>query len=90
MILQLRKTLYKKITSDNDTLLEAPNHMLSNNFCITQVRIGTFWEIWHIQIQIYNKTSIDPKYGVFYLKNKVSVPHQSLLVQLSLRVTPPL
>ena len=68
---------------------EAPNPILSNYFCITQVYIGTFWEIWRIQIQIYNKTSIEPKYGVFYLKNEVSVPHQSLLVQLSWRVTPP-
>ena len=36
-----------------------------------------------IQIQIYPKTSIEPKYGYFYLKNKVSVSFQSLLVQPS-------
>ena len=39
-----------------------------------------------IQIQIYTQTSIEPKYGAFYLKNKVSVPLQSLIVQLSCRV----
>ena len=26
---------------------------------------GTFWEIRHIQIQIYPQTSIEPKYGAF-------------------------
>ena len=57
--------------------------------CKTYLR-GNFWEIQGIQIQIYPQNSIEPKYGAFYLKNKVSVPLQSLLVQLSLRVTPPI
>ena len=48
-----------------------------------------FLEIWRIQIQIYPQTPIEPKYGAFYLKNKVGVPFQSLLVQLRWRVTPP-
>ena len=51
---------------------------------------GTFWKIWHIQIQIYPQTYIEPKYGAFYLKNKVSVHGLVLLVQLSWRVAPPL
>ena len=44
---------------------------------------GTFWEIWHIQSQIYPQTYIEPKYGELYLKNKVSVIGLVLLVQLS-------
>ena len=51
--------------------------------------IGTFWTIWHIQIQIYPQTSIDPKDGALYLKNKVSTHGLVLLVQLSQRVAPP-
>ena len=33
---------------------------------------STFWEIQHIQVQIYPQTYIATKYGVFYLKNEVS------------------
>ena len=39
--------------------------------------------------QILWGSSIGPKYGAFYLKNKVSVLLQSLLVLLSWLVTPP-
>ena len=48
-----------------------------------------FWKIQHIQIQIYPQTYIEPKYGAFYLKNKVSAYGLVLLVQLSLKVAPP-
>ena len=41
--------------------------VLSNYFCTTQILCSTFWEIWCIQIQIYPQTSIEPKYGAFYL-----------------------
>ena len=44
---------------------------------------GTFWKIRHIQIKIYPKTYIEPKYGAVYLKNKVSAHVLVLLVQLS-------
>ena len=44
---------------------------------------GTFWKIWHIQIQIYPQTYIEPKYGEFYLKNEVSAHGLVSLVQLS-------
>ena len=44
---------------------------------------GTFWEIRRIQIQIYPQTSIEPKYGAFYLKDEVSAHGLVLLVQLS-------
>ena len=44
---------------------------------------GTFGEIWRIQIQMYPQTSIEPKYGAFNLKNKVSAHGLVLLVQLS-------
>ena len=49
----------------------------------TQVLGGTFGEIWRIQIQIYPQASIEPRYGAFYLTNKVSVHELGLLVQLS-------
>ena len=43
--------------------------------------LGTFWKIWHIQIEIfwriqikiYPQTSIQLKYGAFFLNNKNSV-----------------
>ena len=38
---------------------------------------GIFWEIRRIQIQLYPQTSIEPKYGAFYLKKEVSVPLHS-------------
>ena len=56
--------------------------MLSNYFGKTQVLRGTFGEIWRIQIQIYHETSIEPKYGAFYMKNEVSAHGLGLLVQL--------
>ena len=34
---------------------------------------GTFWRIRCIQIRIYTKTSVEPKYWEFYSKNKVRV-----------------
>ena len=42
---------------------------------------GAFWKIQLIQIQIYPKTSIEAKYGAFYLRNKVSANGLVLLVQ---------
>ena len=48
-----------------------------------------FGEIWRIQMQMYPQTAIEPKYGEFYLKNKVSAHGLVLLVQLSWRVAPP-
>ena len=56
---------------------------------IYKVLTGTFLEICHIQIQIYPQTYIEPKYGAFYLKNKVSAHGLVLMVQLSRRVAPP-
>ena len=49
----------------------------------------TFWKILQIQIEVYPKTSIEPKYGTFYLNNEVKVHGIVLLVQLSWRVTSP-
>ena len=43
----------------------------------------TFWEIWHIQIQMYHQTFFEPKYRAFNLKNKVSAHGLGLIVQLS-------
>ena len=51
---------------------------------------GTFWKIWRTQNKVFPQTYIEPEYGAFYWKNKVSVPLQSLQVQLSLRETSPL
>ena len=62
---------------------EAPRSILSNYFGKKQVLRGTFGEIWRIQIQIYPQTSIEPRYGAFYLTNEVSVHGLGLLVQLS-------
>ena len=62
---------------------EATRSMLSNYSGKIQVLRGNFGEIWRIQIQIYPQTSIEPKYGEFYLKNKVSAHELVLLVQLS-------
>ena len=45
--------------------------------------------MWHIEIQMYPQTYIEPKYGAFYLKNEVSAHELVLLVQLSWRVAPP-
>ena len=61
---------------------EALKPMLSNYFCTIQILRGPYLEIWRTQIQIYTQNSIQPKYGAFYLKYKVSVLLQSLLVQL--------
>ena len=44
---------------------------------------GTFWKIQRIQIQIYPKTSIEPKNGEFYMKSDVSAHELVLLVLLS-------
>ena len=44
---------------------------------------STFWNIQHLQIQISPQAYIEPKYGAFYLKNKVSAHGLVLLVQLS-------
>ena len=69
---------------------EAPRSTLSNYFSKKQVLIGTFWEIWRIQIQMYLKTYVELKYGAGYLKNEVSAHRLGLVVQLSWRVAPPL
>jgi hypothetical protein len=57
--------------------------MLSNFFGKIQVLRDNVEKIWRIQIQIYPQTSIEPKYGEFYLKNKASAHGLVLLVQLS-------
>ena len=57
--------------------------MLSNYFCTKQLLKGTFWKIRLIQIQIYPQTSIEPKYGAFYLNKEVRVHGLVLLVKLS-------
>ena len=51
---------------------EAPRSMMSKYFGKIQVLRDNFGEIWRIQIQMYPQTSIEPKYGAFNLKNKVS------------------
>ena len=62
---------------------EAPRSMLSNYFGKIQVLRDNFGEIWRIKIHMYPQTSIEPKYGEFYLKNEVSAHGLVLLVQLS-------
>ena len=62
---------------------EAPRSMLSNYFDRIQVLRDNFGDTWRIQIQMYPQNSIEPKYGEFYLKNKVSAHGLVLLVQLS-------
>ena len=74
-----KNTLHPKITY----CCEALKTMLSNYLLTTQVLRGTFFKICRIQIKTYTLTSIKPKYGAFYLRIQVSVPLQSLLVQLS-------
>ena len=89
MIQQLRKnSLHKTLNPKMIHCCEVLITMLSNYFFTTQVFRGTFGQMWCIQISIYTQTSNEPKYGEFYLKNEVSVPLQSWLVQLSWRVTP--
>ena len=64
---------------------EAPRTMLSNYFgekYVLRLR-GTVGDIWRIQIQMYPQTSIEPKYGAFNLKNKVSAHGLGLIIQLS-------
>ena len=51
---------------------EAPISMLSNYFGKKQVLRGIFRAIWCIQTQMYAQNSFEPKYGAFYLKNKLS------------------
>ena len=62
---------------------EAPMSMLSNYFGKKQILIGTFGAIWRIQTQIYPLNSFEPKYGAFYLKNKLSACGLVLQFQLS-------
>ena len=50
---------------------------------------GTFWKIRRLQIQICPQTSIEPKYGAFYMKDEVSAHGLVLLVQMRWRVAPP-
>ena len=57
--------------------------MLSNFFGEIQVLKGTVGAIWRIQTQKYTKTSVEPKYCEFYLKNKVSAHELVLVFQLS-------
>ena len=83
MIEQLRIILLKTLHPKMLHCCEAPRSMLSNYFGKKQVLRGTFGEIWRIQIQIYPQTSIEPRYGAFYLTNEVSVHGLGLLVQLS-------
>ena len=62
---------------------EAPRSMLSNYFGKKPVLRGTFGEIRRIQIQIYPQNYVEPKYGEFNLKNKVSAHGLGLVVKLS-------
>ena len=50
-----------------------------------KVLMCTFREMWCIQIQMYPKTFIEPKYGAFNLRNKVSSHGLGLLLQLCWR-----
>ena len=52
-------TLHPKMTPSG----EAHKPMLSTFLCTTQVLRGPFWDIWHIKIQKYTQTSIEPKVG---------------------------
>ena len=40
--------------------------------CENLAKKGPFWKIQHLQIKIYPKISIEPKYDDFYSNNKVS------------------
>ena len=51
---------------------EAPISTLSNYFGEKQVLRGIFGAICCIQTQMYPQNSFEPKYGAFYLKNKLS------------------
>ena len=83
MIEHLKINLLKTLNPQITHCCEAPRSMLCNYFGKIQALRDNFWEIWHIQIQMYPQTSIEPKYGEFYLKNQVSVHGLVLLVQLS-------
>ena len=83
MIEKLKVILFENFESAKTHCCEAPRSMLSNYFGKKQVLRGTFGEIWRIQIQIYPQTSVEPRYGVFYLTNEVSAHGLGLLVQLS-------
>ena len=63
--------------------------LLSNYFGKKQVVRGTFGASWRIQNQVYPQTSFEPKYGAFYLKNKISAHGLVLLFRMSWRVAPP-
>ena len=58
-------------------------------YCGQKATQRYIWKIRRIQIQIYPLTSIDPKYSVFYLTNKVMVHGLVLLVQLTWEVASP-
>ena len=59
---------------------EAHIAMLSNNFGKKKALRGAFWRI---QTQMYPQNSFEPKYGAFYLKNKLSAHGLVLQFQLS-------
>ena len=88
MIKQLKKLYFIILNPQIPHCCEAPRSMLSNYFGKKQVLVGTFGGIWRIQVQIYPQTSIEPKYGSFYLKDEVSAHGLVLFVQLSSRVAP--
>ena len=83
MIEQLKIIFFENFESAITHCCKAPRSMLSIYFGKKQVLRGTFGEIWRIQIQIYPQTSIEPRYGGFYLTNEVSAHGLGLLVQLS-------
>ena len=68
---------------------EAPKSMLSNYFCPKIVLRSTFWKIRRIQLQKYPQTHSEPKYGAYYMNNKVRVHGLVLLVQLNWRAASP-
>ena len=57
--------------------------MLYNNIGNKQELRGTFGANWHIYTQMYNQNSFEPKYGAFYLNNKVSAHVLVLLMKRS-------
>ena len=41
-------------------------------YLVKKVLVYNFWTIWCKQLKIYLQTSIEPKYGAFYMNNKVT------------------
>ena len=77
-------TFHKKdlFFSEKDTLLcSSWSHAIYPLWYLSSQR--HFFLIWHIQINVYPTTYIEPKYCAFYSNNKVTVHGLVLLVKLS-------